>query len=73
MKRRVCTSRYYLDGSLFNLQCLQERLIWDLLFADNAALIAYTERALWSVMSCSADGGLLFSLKVSLKKTEVLH
>lgn len=71
--------RYHLDGSLFNLWRLrahkktQERLIRNLLFADDAALIAHTERALQRITSCFADGSQLFGLEVSLKRTEVLH
>ncbi|XP_076061594.1 uncharacterized protein LOC143037342 [Oratosquilla oratoria] len=71
--------RYRLDGSLFNLRRLQahtktqERLIQDLLFADDAALVAHTERALQHITSCFADASRLFGLEVSLKKTEVLH
>lgn len=40
---------YRLDGSLFNLRCLQahtktlERLIQDLLFTDDAALVIHSE------------------------------
>ncbi|XP_076065288.1 uncharacterized protein LOC143039298 [Oratosquilla oratoria] len=70
---------YRLDGSLFNLRRLQahietlERLIQDLLFADNAALDAHTERALQRITSCFADASRLFGLGVSLKKTKVLH
>ena len=70
---------YRLDGSLFNLQRLQahtkthERLIWDLLFADDAALLAQTERALQCITSCFANAVQLFGLKVSLKKTEVVY
>ena len=71
--------RYRLDGSLFNLRRLkahtktQERLTQDLLFADDAALVAHTERALQRVTSCFPDASRLFGLEVSLKKTEVLH
>lgn len=71
--------RYRLDGSLFNLRRLQahtktqERLIRDLLFADDAALVAHTEQALQRITSCFADTSRLFGLEVSLKKTEVLH
>ena len=71
--------RYRLDGSLFNLRRLQahtktlEQLIHDLLFADDAALVAHTERALQRLTSCFAEAAQLFGLEVSLKKTEVLH
>ena len=71
--------RYRLDGSLFNLRRLQahtktnERLIRDLLFADDAALVAHTEQALQRLTSCFADASWLFGLEVSLKKLEVLH
>ncbi|GFS05221.1 LINE-1 retrotransposable element ORF2 protein [Elysia marginata] len=71
--------RYRLDGSLFNLRRLQahtknqERLIRDLLFADDAALVAHTEQALYRITSCFAETSSLFGLEVSLKKTEVLH
>ena len=71
--------RYRLHGSLFNLRRLQahtktqERLIQKLLFADDAALVAHTERALQRMTSCFADASRLFGLEVSLKKTEVLH
>ena len=69
---------YYLDGSLFNLRRLHahtktlEQLFCDLLFIDNAALVAHTERALQHLTSCFAEAAQLFGLKVNLKKT-VLH
>ena len=71
--------RYRLDGSLFNLRRLQahtktyEGLIMDLLFADDAALVAHTQSALQRITSCFAESAQLFELEVSLKKTEVLH
>ena len=71
--------RYRLDGNLFNLRRLQahtktqEQLIRDLLFADDAALVAHTERALQRFTSCFAEAAQLFGLEISLKKTEVLH
>ena len=67
------------DGSLFNLRCLQahtkskKKLIRELLFADDAALIAQTESAMQRITSCFAEAAQLFGLEVSLKKTEVLH
>ena len=51
----------------------QEWLIQDLLFADDAALIAYSERALQRITTYFAVAAQLFSLEVSIKKTEVLH
>ena len=71
--------RYRLDGNLFNLRRLQahtktqEQLIRDLLFADDAALVAHTERALQRLTSCFAEAAHLFGLEISLQKTEVLH
>ena len=71
--------RYRLDGNLFNLRRLQahtktqEQLIRDLLFADDAALVAHTERARQRLTSCFAEAAQLFGLEISLKKTEVLH
>ncbi|XP_037780222.1 uncharacterized protein LOC119576642 [Penaeus monodon] len=71
--------RYRLDNSLFNLRRLHahtktlEQLIRDLLFADDAALVAHTERALQRLTSCFAEAAQLFGLEVSMKKTEVLH
>ena len=70
---------YCFDGSLFNLRTLHvhantlEQLFHDLLFADDAALITYTERALQYLTSCFAEAAQLFKLEVSLKKSEVLH
>ena len=66
--------RYRLDGNLFNLRRLQahtktqEQLIRDLLFADDAALVAHTERALQRLTSCFAEAAQLFGLEISLKK-----
>ncbi|XP_063615914.1 uncharacterized protein LOC134789139 [Penaeus indicus] len=70
---------YRLEGSLFKLRRLHantktlEQLIRDLLFADDAALVAHTERVLQRLTSCFAAAAQLFGLEVSLKKTEVLH
>ena len=67
--------RYHLDGSLFNLRWLQthtktyERLSMDILFTDNAALVAHA----LCITSCFAESAQLFELEVSLKKTQVLH
>ena len=61
--------RYRLDSSLFNVRRFQahtktqERLIQDLLFADDAALVAHTEQALQLVTSCFADASRLFGLR----------
>ena len=71
--------RFRTDGDLFNLRRLQshtktsEKLVRELLFADDAALVAHTERALQRLTSCFAAASELFGLVVSLKKTEVLH
>ena len=71
--------RLRLDGSLFNLRRLQahtktqEQLIKDLLFADDAALVAHSEKALQCITSCFARSAQCFGLEISIKKTEVLH
>ena len=71
--------QYRTDGSLFNLQRLQahaktlEYLVRELLFADDAALAAHTDNPLQRVTSSFAEAAQLFSIEVSLKKTEVLH
>ena len=68
--------RYRFNGSLFNLRRLQahtktcEQLVQ---FADDAALIAYTERALQHLTFCFAKTAQLFGLEINLKKTEVFH
>ncbi|CAE1230957.1 unnamed protein product [Acanthosepion pharaonis] len=70
---------YRLDGNLFNHKRLQahtktlEQLFRDPFFADDAALVAHTERALQLLTSCLAGAAQLFGLEISLKKTEVLH
>ncbi len=71
--------RFRLDGSGFNLRRLQahtktmELLIRELLFADDADLLAHTEAAMQRITSCFAKSAQIFGLEVSLKKTEVLH
>ena len=72
-------ARYRFKWSLFNLRRLQahtktqERLIWNFLFADDAALVAHTERALQCITTCFSDAAQLFNLEVSLQKRKVLH
>ena len=71
--------RYRLDGSLFNLRRLHahtktlEQPFCDLLYANDAALVSHTERALQHLNSCFAEAAQLFELEASLKKTDVLH
>ena len=73
------TGRREIDGSLFNLRRLHahtktlEELFRDLFFADDAALVANTEKAIQHLTSCFAEAAQVFGLEVSLKKTEVLH
>ena len=71
--------RYRLDGSLFNLRRLKsvtktsQTLVRELLFADDAALVAHTEAALQRLVTCFAESTKIFGLEVSIKKTEVLY
>ena len=67
------------DGSLFNfrrpLACSKsiEELITELLFADDCALLAHTEKVLQHVVNRFSDAAKNFGLTISLKKTEVLY
>ena len=70
--------RFRTDGSLFNLSHLLarmktiEKLITELLFADDCALLAHTEEALQHIINCFSDVAKNFSLAISLKKTGVV-
>ena len=73
----VCI-RYPLDSNLFSLRWLHAhtktygRLIMDLLFADDAALVAHTQRALQRIASCFAESAQLFYTR-GQSKEEALH
>ena len=66
------------DGSLFNLAHLRaktktmEILLKDLLFADNAALVAHSETTLQCLINNLSKACDLFSLTISVSKTVVL-
>ena len=72
---------YRLGGSLFNLRRLRaqtktfEHLIRNLPFADDATVVAHTERerALQCIRSGLEDAAQVSGLEVSLTNTEVLH
>ena len=66
------------DGKLFNLQRLRAKtkvrkaLIRELLFADDAALVAHSEAGLQRLINLIAHACNEFRLQISLKKTEVM-
>ena len=66
------------DGRLFNLARLRaktevrEVLIRDMLFADDAAVVAHTQDDLQSLMDCLSHGCKDFGLTISLKTTNIL-
>ena len=66
------------DGRLFNLARLRantkvrEVLIRDMLFADEAAVVAHTHDELQSLIDCFSQACKDFGLTISLKKTNVL-
>ena len=66
------------DGRLFNLARLRakikvrEVLIRDMLFADDAAVVAHTQEELQSLMDCFSQACKDFGLSISLQKTTVL-
>ena len=67
------------NGSLFNLHRLRASskvslaMIRELLFADDAALLAHSEKALQHITACFAEAAEIFGLEVSIKKTVILH
>ena len=66
------------NGNLFKLSRLKaktkirEVLIRDMLFADDAAITAHTEKDLQDLMDCFAKACEDFGLTISLKKTNIL-
>ena len=66
------------DGSLYNLARLKskryttEALIKDLLYADDAAIVAHDNDTLQHMMNNLSEACKLFSLTISVKKTETL-
>ena len=50
-----------------------EKLVMELLFADDAAPVAPTDSTMQRVTSCFAGAAQLFGLEERLKKIEVLH
>ena len=66
------------DGRLVNLARIRaktkvrEVLIRDMLFVDDAAVVAHTQEELQSLMDCFSQACKDFGLTISLKKTNVL-
>ena len=66
------------DGKMFNLARLkaktkiQKKLIRDMLFADDAAIVAHSQEDLQKLMDRFADACSEFGLTISIKKTEVM-
>ena len=71
--------RFRQDGGIFNLQRLKARskvsslLLRELLFADDCALLAYTEDDLQSMLDDFAKAAARYGLTISIKKTEVMY
>ena len=66
------------DGRLFNITRLrfQSKIskvtVRDLIFADDAAIASHTQDGLQRLMDCLSNGCDLFSLTISLKKTQIM-
>ena len=66
------------DGKLFNLSRLKAKskirraLIRDMLFADDAAIVAHTQEELQRLMDRFSNACSAFGLTISIKKTEVM-
>lgn len=70
--------RFRKDGGVFNLQRLKARtkvwfmLVRELLFADDCALMAYTQSDAQSIVNDFSRAASRYGLTISIKKTEVL-
>ena len=66
------------DDKLFNLKRLQAKtkvtcvLIREMLFADDAVLVSYTQEGLQCLMNRLSKGCKEFALTISIKKTEIM-
>ena len=66
------------DGKLFNLSRLKaqskvdKKLIREMLYADDAALVAHSQDELQALLDRFADACTAFGLTISIKKTEVM-
>ena len=71
----LCTK---MDGDLFNLQRLkslenvEEVIVRDLLFADDAAIIAHTAEDLQILLDNISRSCSIFGLTISIAKTKVM-
>ena len=67
------------EGKLFNPARLRakskvrKRMLRDLLLADDAALVAHSERELQTLLDRFLSACAAFSLIINLKKTKVMH
>ena len=77
-KDGICI-RFLKDDSLFHLRRLLthmktiEKLIIELLFANDCTLPAHMEETLQHIANCFSDAAKNFGLTVSLKKTKVFY
>ena len=66
------------DGDLFNLRRLKaksktlEKLIQELLFADDTALVTHSLQAMQNLLTAFAEASKRFGLTINIKKTEVV-
>ena len=69
---------YRTDGGIFNIQRLKAKtkvtraLIRELLYADDCAIVAHSEKDLQSLTDSLSEATKRFGLTISIKKTEVL-
>ena len=67
------------DGGLFNISRfraktkVKESTVRELLFADDAALVAHSEELLQRLLDKFSESCKSFGLKISLKKTVIMH